>query len=458
MRVRNLMRSLTFRLALIYLLMFVLSVGLLLGGAFWAGVARPLGDVRVGVQREAEALALVYPREPRAAFVRRLESRAAVSDRRAAYHALIAPDGRVLTGNLRNWPAPRTQRDWLRFEFESYETGDEVEHEALARDVTFADGMRLIIGRDTEDLDEREDFLRETVLWGAGLTLAIGVAGGLLMSLAVGRRLEAVARTARAVIAGDLSGRIAVQGSGDDFDNLAETLNAMLARIEHLFQSVSRVSDSIAHELRTPLMRLQADLEELAQATQSTPDSHRLVLQAAGEATRLQTIFNALLRIARIEAGRHQARREPVKLSALLRDVVEFYLPEAEAKGQALTSFVPDELTLTGDGDLIFQAVSNMIDNAVKYAPPGGAVSLRAGVDRSGVVITVTDTGPGVTDEHLVHLTERFFRAPGAQTERGTGLGLALVAAIAHLHHGNIGFQRVAAGFEARLWLPRDTP
>ncbi|MCC7268125.1 MAG: HAMP domain-containing histidine kinase [Caulobacteraceae bacterium] len=450
----RLYRSLTFRLALAYLALFMLSVAALLGGAYVAGVLNPLDRVQDGVEREAEALVAAYPREPRAAFVARLEARAAASDRRPAYHALIAPDGRLIAGNIPTWPAPKAQRDWLRFEFESYDTGDEIEHEALARDVTFADGVRLIVGRDTEDLDEREDFLSETLVWGAGLSILIGLAGGLMMSLTVGRRLDAVARAARTVIAGDLSGRVEVRGSGDDFDTLAETLNEMLARIEQLVQSISRVSDSIAHELRTPLTRLHADLEELTEASRRSPQTHRLARQAKAEAERLQSIFDSLLRIARIEAGRHVAEFKPVDLSTLLSDVAEFHRPEAEGKHQALVEKVDPDLTVEGDPNLLFQAVSNLLDNAVKYAPAHGKITLTARRDGESVVLSVCDTGPAVAAEHHPKLTERFFRAPDAAQAPGAGLGLALVAAVVSLHDGKLAFENLVGGFCANIALP----
>jgi len=450
----RLYRSLTFRLALAYLALFVVSVGVLIGGAYLAGVRTPLEQVRGGVEREAEALARAYPREPRAAFIKRLEARAAATDRRPAYHALIAPDGQVLSANLPIWPAPQAQRDWLRFEFDSYTTGDEVEHEAIARDLTFADGVRLIVGRDTEDLDEREDFLSETLLWGAILSGVIGLAGGLMMSLVVGRRLEAVARTARTVIAGDLSGRVEVRGSGDDFDTLAETLNEMLARIEQLVQSISRVSDSIAHELRTPLTRLHADLEELTEASRRSPQTHRLARQAKAEAERLQSIFDSLLRIARIEAGRHVAEFKTVDLSTLLADVAEFHRPEAEGKHQALVEKVEPGLIVEGDANLIFQAVSNLLDNAVKYAPAHGKITLTARREGEGVALSVCDTGPAVAAEHHPKLTERFFRAPDAAQAPGAGLGLALVAAVVSMHEGKLEFENLVGGFCATISLP----
>lgn len=449
----RLYRSLTFRLALAYLALFMVSVGLLIGGAYLAGVLNPLEQVRDGVAREADILARAYTREPRAVFIKRLEARAAVTDRRPAYHALIAPDGGVIAANLPIWPAPRAQRDWLRFEFDSYDTGDEVEHEAIARDITFADGVRLIVGRDTEDLDEREDFLSETLLWGAALSAVIGLAGGLMMSLVIGRRLEAVARTARTVIAGDLSGRVAVRGSGDDFDTLAETLNEMLARIEQLVQSISRVSDSIAHELRTPLTRLHADLEELTEASKRSPQTHRLARQAKAEAERLQSIFDSLLRIARIEAGRHVAEFKTVDLSTLLADVAEFHRPEAENKHQALVEKVEPALAIEGDANLIFQAVSNLLDNAVKYAPAHGKITLTARRDGEGVTLSVCDTGPAVAEQHHPKLTERFFRAPDAAQAPGAGLGLALVAAVVSLHDGKIEFENLVGGFCATIKL-----
>lgn len=454
MNLLRLARSLTFRLALLYLALFMVSVGLLLGVAYWTGVAQPLSRVQERLSGESAALVRAYGEIPQEAFVRRLEARAAVPDARAPYHALIAPNGMVVAGNLPNWPAARAQRDWVRFEFESYASGDEVEHEALARDVTLSDGFRLLVGRDTEDLDEREDFISETLAWGIAFTLAIGFAGGLLMSLAVGRRIEAVTTTARTVIDGDLSGRVALRGSGDDFDHLAETLNQMLARIEDLVQSVSRVSDSIAHELRTPLTRLHADLEDLAEANRGDPVARRLAEQALGEAGRLQSTFDALLRIARIETGRHESTLRDVDLATLLDDVVELYQPEAEARGQTLCVQITRPLRLEGDPDLLFQAVSNLLDNAIKFSPEGGTIRLAAHADRRTLCVAVADEGPGVAAEHRPHLTERFFRAPGAEGVPGLGLGLSLVAAVAKLHGAELEMRNLYPGLSVALRVP----
>lgn len=451
-----LFRSLTFRLALQYLATFTLSVALLLGGAYWFGVIQPLQRVRSGVERETAVLTAEYAQVPRGAFIARLEQWAALPHRRDGYYALIDPDGQVLAANVPTFPAPRAQRDWLRFEFQTYGASqEEEEHEATARDITFVDGIRLIVGRDTEDIDERDEFLQGAAIWGSLLTVVLGALGGALMSLQVGQRIDAVTRAALRVIGGDLSGRVEVSGAGDDFDQLARTLNQMLARIEGLVESVSRVSDSIAHELRTPLARLRADLDTLSKSISDDPQSRRFALQALGEAERLQSIFDALLRIARIETGRHQAQLDAVDLSPLLADAVEFYQPEAQARGLVLTADLAEGLRVAGDRDLLFQAAANLLDNAIKFTPQdGGPVRLEGAIEDRTVVIAVSDAGAGVDDAHLSKLTERFFRTPAADAVQGFGLGLSLVGAVARLHGGELRFSNLRPGFRVELRIP----
>ena len=255
------------------------------------------------VEAEASALAETYIIEGPAGLIAQLEARAAQTSGQRAFHAFLDRDGRKLAANLPSWPT-RSSTAWLRIEADLYVDGDEDDHEALARDQVFADGARLLVGRDIDFIDEREEFLRESALWAALITLLLGMTGGVMMSLAVGHRIDAVTRTARRVIAGNFSERVPIKGKGDDFDQLSETLNLMLVRIEELVESVRRVSDSVAHELRTPLARLQADLYELEHTTEGE-ERDRLARQAGAEAARLQSVFDALLRIARIESGRH---------------------------------------------------------------------------------------------------------------------------------------------------------
>jgi signal transduction histidine kinase len=231
---------------------------------------------------------------------------------------------------------------------------------------------------------------------------------------------------------GDLSERVPLRGGNDDFDQLGETLNAMLDRIEASLESVRRVSDSVAHELRTPLARLEAALVELRSAPPGS--TAELAERAHGEAERLSRIADAVMRISRIEAKRHLALMGPVALDQLLADAMDYHAPEAEGRGQALTADLAPGLTVHGDADLIFQAVSNLLDNAIKFTPQGGRIALAAARDGNGVLVTIADDGPGIAPEFVEKAGERFFRAPDTAGIPGFGLGLALVNAVAAVH------------------------
>ncbi|PZQ50030.1 MAG: two-component sensor histidine kinase, partial [Phenylobacterium zucineum] len=392
----------------------------------------------------------VYASQGRDGLIRALNDRVAKHRGRYPYHVLVAPDGAVVAANLYDWPAARGP-EWLRYEFGTYATGAEEEHETVVRDLALAGGYRLLVGLDTEDLDEREDLIMEALSWGAGMSLALGVIGGLVMTFAVSQRLESINRAARAVIAGDLSGRVALRGSGDDFDQLAATLNEMLARIEGLVASISRVSDSIAHELRTPLTRLRAELEELA-GEDDPAEVRGRAAAALDEAARLQSMFEALLRIARLQSGPTLTGTR-VDLSALLDDAAELHRPAAEDRGQALSSDVPAGLQVEGDRDLIFQMVSNLLDNAIKFGTEGGWVDLTARNLGGRVVVAVTDDGPGIPQDERERVFERFYRARGADAA-GFGLGLSLVAAAAERHRAELRLEDATPGLRVVIGFP----
>ncbi len=322
MKRAHLFDSLTFRVTLAYLLFLAAAVALLLAGGWWFGVQAPLGRMERLVAREAREIAALYHASGPEAAVRRLELRRRDPLPTMAFHALIERDGSVVSANLPSWPAVR--RDgWQRFEADLYRDGDEDDHEALSRDMLLPDGRRLIVGRDIEAIADRQELIEEGALWGSLAVLLLGLSGGLVLSRTIGRRLDRVARMARTVMAGDLGGRIETSGTNDDFDRLSRTLNLMLDRIEELVASVSRVSDSIAHELRTPLTRLRADLDTLVRETGGDRE-RMLAARAVAEAEALQRTFDSLLRIARLETGRHAPAGEAVALDALLAERSSF--------------------------------------------------------------------------------------------------------------------------------------
>lgn len=442
--------SLSFRLTLQYTALFMGSMLLLGGLHYWNTLHEPLRNLKRRVQVEAQALADIYRTDGRDALVARLAMRAQSGGARMPFHAFIGPDGRTISANLSGWPAAR-DKQWLRLDADTHQDGEAQDHEALLYDIVFPDGARLLAGSDIEDIDELEEKLLSVLIGIVGSALALSVIGGLLMSRSIARRIGSVTRTARQVMGGNLAGRIPLQGSGDDFDRLNATLNEMLARTEQLVESVRRVSDSVAHELRTPLARLRAQLEPLrASRTPPSPEIDRVF----DEVESLERTFDAVLRISRIESGRHGAVVVPVDLSTVLADAAELYAPEAERRQQTLQVSAAPGITMQGDRDLVFQSVCNLLDNAIKYAPQGGAIMAMAVCRNDGVELTILDNGPGIAAEHLPLVTERFYRVAATASAPGAGLGLSLVAAVAERHASTIAFEDAGPGLRVRWLFP----
>ena len=448
MRLGQLHRSLTFRLALLYLLVLSASLGLLFSLAWWGGVKHPLDLLEDELAREAPLAEAAYRQGGLPALMRAMAARQDTPS--WPYFAVLDRDGRLVAGHPVEEIRPYRE-GWLAAEFADHQARRD--GDALARLVPLDSGLTLLVGRETEPFEDREEFLVEALGWSALIAPTLGLLVGLLTSLAVSRRIEAVAGAARRVMRGGLSARVEVRGTGDDFDHLAETLNLMLARIEELVQSVSRVSDHVAHELRTPLTRLRAELELLAGAGVTGAPATLRVERALAEATRLQATFDALLRIAQIEASRHDTPLKPLDLGRMLRDAAELYQPEAEAKGVRLVLEAPPSLTAYGDANLLFQALCNLLDNAVKFVGQGDEVRLHATAAEGRVTVAISDNGPGVGPEHRARVVERFYRGPNGAAAPGVGLGLPLVAAVCALHGSELVLEDAGPGFRARLSL-----
>ena len=309
------------------------------------------------------------------------------------------------------------------------------------------------MGRNLRDLDEMRAAVVRAVAWGAGVTVALAVAGAWWMRRSVAARIESINRTSRRIMEGALSERIESHGSGDEFDELVANLNAMLERIETLMDDVRRVSDNVAHDLRTPLGRLRTRLERLRDAAgEGAPAA--LADAALDEADRMLATFNALLRIARIETGRRRHAFRRTDLAAVGNDVAELYAPLAEARGIALRHS-GIEAPVDADADLLFQSLANLLDNAIKYTPEGGAVTLQVTSDDDTVTAVVADTGPGVPPGEREAVLRRFYRLEPARGAPGSGLGLSLVAAVARLHDAALTLGDNAPGLVVRLRFER---
>lgn len=452
---RRLSRSLSFRLALLYAGLFCLSVAVLAGASYWATVLQPLADVRRDVHEEAEAMAQVRQSGGVPALRAALIARSRDGSERVPFHALIDAEGKVELANLPSWPAVSSGGKRL-IEADRFFDGFEIDYSALVDDRVFTDGSRLIVGRDVEDIVRREELLRQAVIYLLGGTLVLGLSGGWLMSRAIGVRIDLVSSTARRVMAGDLSERIPLRGSGDDFDRLSETLNLMLSRIQELFEAVRRVSDNVAHELRTPLARLTLKLEAAQDMTHDEAAMRIALDEAIVEANRLRDTFAALIRISRLEGGRHQITLGHADVVQLVEDVVDFYQPEAERRNIQLELSAERPILAQLDVDLVFQALSNLLDNAIKHALPHSAISIEARKQAAALVISIADNGNGLAAADIDRITERFYRGESSSGLPGEGLGLSVVSAICAAHGATITFADNHPGLKATLTFPLD--
>ncbi|WAC24725.1 sensor histidine kinase [Blastomonas sp. SL216] len=296
-------------------------------------------------------------------------------------------------------------------------------------------GYRLLVAADRAAIDEMDNRFILLFLGAFGAMLLLGIAAAWLVGLVTRRRLARIDQTAAAIIAGDLSRRVPLAGSGDEFDGVATTLNRMLDRIAGLMENLRQVSSDVAHDLRTPLTRLQNRLDEALRERDSELQ-REAIEAAASEAGELLEVFSALLRIAEVEGLAARAHFQTVDLSAVVADVVEAFRPAMESSGHQLVSRISPGLTLSGDRRLLQQMLTNLLDNAAQHTPQGTTVHVGLEAAASTIQLTVTDDGPGVEAHQAPKLFNRFARVERSRSTPGHGLGLAMVAAIVAAHSG----------------------
>lgn len=455
MRLSNYLRSSTFRLALSYMALFGGSVLLLLTYIYWSTARHMAQQADATIETEITGLAERYRNEGLDGLSDSIRKRTSRKPGGSAIFLVADRKFRPLLGNISRWPSVQaTEGGWLNFDLEAEGWPAGEMHRARARAFQLRNGFQLLVGRDLHELQETQQLIAGTLFWGLVITLVLGLIGGVMMTRTLVRRIESVNQTSREIMSGDLSRRIPTNRSGDDFDELADNLNAMLDRIESLMEEIHRISDNIAHDLKTPLSRLKNSLERLYTADSDDPgDRKTLIEQSINEADGLLTTFNALLRIARIESGERRAGFVEMPLAALLQDLVEFYQPLADDRLQNLALRLDAPVSIKGDRDLLFQAFANLLDNAVKYTPPGGQIEVSLELCDGRPRVTIADSGPGIPAHARENVFGRFYRLEQSRGLPGNGLGLSLVAAVAKLHHMELSLRdngpglRVATDF-----------
>lgn len=444
-------RSFSFRLTVTYVGLFLVSVVLLIGLVSLIGIYQPEQKIQARVLRESRLLQQSYAADGQAALIAALENRARTRSDRLAFHVFTDGDGQVLTGNVPSYPRTRGA-EWIKIEADRYADGSEFDHFALARDIKFANGARLIVGRDIEDVEELRENLTRSLIWVLAGSLLLGSAVALIMTRAIGQRLDRIGSTARRVMEGDLSQRIPVGDTDDEFNRVSATLNEMLARIEASVSAISRISDHVAHELRTPLARLMMDVQRLQSGEADERDE--IIDRVADETARLRRIFDSVLRIARLDIGRHQLETTTVDIGALATEIAEFYQPAAEAVNGSIRAEIRQHVVADVDRGLIAQALANVIDNAIKYGGHATRINVMVDHDSTEKIISVTNSGSYFTADEADRITERFYRGANSVNRSGEGLGLSLAYSVLAAHGGRICFGGNDREAEVKLILP----
>ncbi|MGB8601229.1 MAG: HAMP domain-containing sensor histidine kinase [Rhizomicrobium sp.] len=447
-----------FRIVLAYLLFFALSATVLVGFTYWY-TTRALNDqTDQTIRAEIIGLSDQYQRQG----VRGL---ADVIINRSMHNGLglyLLADGRGLpvAGNLDEMPVRMLDRDgFIEFDYERHIQSSLVRRRARGQVYALIGGnYRLLVARDVTDQRLMRKQFSMTLPWIIGLILLFGSIGGALVSRKTLKRLDTINHTSGEIIAGDFSRRVPVTDAGDEFDALAENLNRMLDRTERLMKGMREVVDSVAHDLRTPLTRLRNRLEEAQKHVDPDSAFAADIDGAIGETDRLISTFNALLLIAEADAGAARGTMSPLDLSTVVPDMVELYEPLAEEKNLSLTALPSGVAVIEANRRLISQALANLIDNAIKYTPAGGAIVVSLAETPQGIDLTVADNGPGIADADRERVLQRFVRLEKSRNSPGTGLGLSLVDAVARLHEARLMLADNKPGLKATICFPRPAP
>lgn len=460
MRPASLLRTTTFRLALSYLGIFTVSAIALLALVSWSTTMFIEWQVQETVEAEATGLSEVYHSRDLGGLAEIIGQRMRQDIESRNTYLLMGHSGHILAGNIKSWPSEvSSQLGWVRFrliQVGSVGPGIEV----LAHVYELADGYRLLVGRSLADAKRVKSAINRALGWGLALTILLGVVGGYFTSRHLLQRVEEMSRTARRIFGGDMSQRMQVSGIEDEFDSLAESFNEMMDELERLLEGIRTVSDNIAHDLRTPLNRLRSRID-LVLLGEADRDAYRRTLEETlAEADHLLATFNAILTISHAESAARLDRFEIIDPATLAADVVELYEPLAEEKGIRLHCRAEEGgLALKVDRHLLFQALANLVDNAVKYTPAGGEVSVAVAGSPGSVVISVADSGPGIPEDARESVLERFVRLDATRSTPGNGLGLSLVQAVARLHGAKLSLDDNQPGLVVRMeFTVKDLP
>lgn len=451
MRQTELLTSRAFRLALFYAALFGISVAALLAVIYWSAGRYLESHVDEFVASEISMLEADYEVDGLKGMLGLMQERMSHDQSGRWLYLYVDAAGNKVAGNAGRWPREQPGSDgFLTLPARNADEPSNVR----ARTSAFADGSRLLVGLDDYELFELREALASAMFLGLGLTLLLAVGGGVLVARVSLRQVEEINRVTREIVTGDLARRVPVGGSNDEFDRLGRSINGMLDRIAELLLAIKGATDNIAHDLRAPLARHRGRLEAARQRRPAGADFQDFISRSVEDVDEILGTFAALLRIASIESGALRRSLTPVDLEAIVRDAEQVYEPLAATRRQCLRVSAASGITVRGDRDLLFQALSNLLDNAVKYSPEGSVIELGLAPRDGAAELTVADTGRGIPPNQRLRVFERLYRLDESRSTPGSGLGLSLVRAVALLHKGHCDIGDNNPGTRVTMRLP----
>lgn len=452
------LRSSTLKLALISIGIFGAVVVALFGYVYWSTASYVRSRADRAIAAEQAVLQRAYARGGRGTLVAAITHRIADEPLDGGLYLLADPSYAPVAGNLEAWPPSlKDAKGWNTFSTQEWKP--DAAHRPLLRAAfeTLPDGSHLLVGRDIEDLDAFAAKIETALALGISLIFVLAGVASLFVTRRTVGRIEAINATSRSIMQSGLGERIPLRGTRDEWDQLAGNLNSMLDRIEALMGEVKQVTDNVAHDLRTPLTRMRGRLEKAYGRQRDGRDDQSLISDTIAHLDGVLGMFASLTRISQIEANDRTAGFRAVNLAEIANEVVELFDAAAEDRGAHIEAAGAPLALISGDRDLLFDAVSNLVDNALKHGRDAGQVSVEVTRSDDGAAISVADDGPGIPAAERRHVFKRFYRLERSRRTPGNGLGLSLVAAVARLHGADIEMLDNAPGLKFQLRFPRPT-
>jgi signal transduction histidine kinase len=441
---------------MICIVIFGAAVVVLFGYVYWSTAVYVHGRADQAIAAEDAILQQAYADAGQGGLVGAIAQHIAADRVEGGVYLLVDRSSRRLAGNLQAWPSALAgAAGWENFSAPEWKPDATRRPLLRAKFATLADGGRLLVGRDIGDLDGFVQKINAAFALTISLILVLAGVASLSVTRRTVGRIEAINAASRAIMRSGLGQRIPQRGTRDEWDELAANLNSMLDRIEALMGEVRQFTDSVAHDLRTPLTRMRARLEKAHAGLRDTQGDQSLIGDTIADLDAVLGMFTSLTRISQIEARDRTAAFRAIDLTEIAREVVELFDAAAEDKGGRVEAVGDRGVAVTGDRDLLFDAVANLVDNAIKHGREAGRVTVVVSERDRGAVISITDDGPGIPADECDRVFKRFYRLERSRRTPGNGLGLSLVAAVARLHGAQIEMLDNAPGLEFQLWFPQ---